>query len=168
VKRVSLIAALVAAAVAVIVACLWGFAVAREWFAPTQGWDQPLSRDAAIQRTVIDYSFPASARDIYECTRNVGTQENPSFVRFTVDPSEVDAHIRDIVRRYRWGLQPTTPRKTAVENRTLRRPGWLPPPPRWWRVADIQHGYAVTFGRDIWLTFWYDSDRHILYCYDVS
>jgi hypothetical protein len=168
VKRIPQVASIVAGTLVFIVAGLLGLALAKELFARTEGWDQPLTRDAAIAHPVVDYVFPASARDIYEFVREVGTQENSSFVRFTVDPSEVDSHIQDIARRRFGDGRSITPRKTLLSARTLHHPGWLPPPPRWWRVSDIHHGYAVTFGRDTWLTFWYDSDPHILYCYDVG
>jgi hypothetical protein len=167
VKRIPLVTAIVASLLCLGIAALWSFAVAREYFAGTVGWDQPLSREQAIARSVIDYSFPPSARDIYECMRSVGTQENPSFVRLTVDPAEVESHIRDIEQRRFFGLRNEPSQQTAVTDPRLHRPSRFPPPPSWWRVSDIEHGYAVYFG-DAWLTFWYDSDRQILYCYDVG
>ena len=135
--------------------------------AENAGWDTPLSRDDALRRLDIRYSFPDSARDIYLRQRREGTQQNFLYVRFTVDPADVAEHVEDSMRLHRVAFPADQPNRIALPAKSAPSVGWLPPPPRWWQAAKITQGYLIQIphGGPV---FWFDADHNVLYHYERS
>ncbi len=131
------------------------------------GWDTPISREDALRRLDIRYSFPDSARDIYLHYRREGTQQNFLYVRFTLAPADVDRHVEDSTRIHRLSFPADHSQRVALPANSAPGVGWLPPPPRWWKASKIARGYVVRVGQH-GPVFWFDADHNVLYHYEQS
>jgi hypothetical protein len=153
---------------ALIIAALAGLMMLPVLTAEKIGWDTPLSRDDALRRLDITYSFPQSAHDIYLHQRREGTQQNFLYVRFTVDPSEVERHIDETTSAYRHTFPDEHAHRVSLPAGSSPSVGWLPPPPRWWQASHIKHGYLIRFTQEFGPVFWFDADHNVLYHYEQS
>ena len=132
------------------------------------GWDTPLSREDALRRLDITYSFPDSARDIYLHHRREGTQQNFLYVRFTLSPTDVERHIEDITSTFRRTFPDQQPFRIALPTKSGPSVGSLPPPPRWWNASHIDLGYLIRFPAGFGPVFWFDADHNVLYPFEQS
>ena len=111
--------------------------------------DKPLSRAEASK--VISLPLPASARDVYFVTHADGLQEFAEFVRFTVDPDEMDSAVE--------GLLTGHTASPIVYSPEAEKP-FQPMP--WWTPTSIVHGHYRTGDRQpIWI--WTDTNNHIIF-----
>ena len=153
---------------ALIVAGVAGLALLSVLTAEKVGWDTPLSREEALRRLDITYSFPQSAHDIYLHQRREGTQQNFLYVRFTIDPSEVERHIDEMTSTYRRTFPDERSHRITLPTNSSPSVGWFPPPPRWWQASRIAHGFVIRFTHDFGPVFWFDADHNVLYHYEQS
>ena len=103
--------------------------------------DKPLTRaEAAKER--LDYPFTPSARSIYYLLYAGGMQDLESYLRFDVDPEELDAAVDALVSWNNTQMQRSLayPRK-SLSPATMMAPRkeFLPMP--WWDPSSITTGY---------------------------
>jgi hypothetical protein len=106
--------------------------------------DKPTSREAASKD--VSVPFPSSAKNIYYVVHSGGMQEFQLFVRFTVDPKDLDKAVDDIFSDYDKRNQQhksyTTvpladgPRWSQISNIAT---ALLPMP--WWDTDSLTNGY---------------------------
>ena len=123
--------------------------------------DKPVSAAAASKRIAVP--FPSSAKDVYYLFHAGGMQEMEMFVRFTVDPKDLDTAVTDILadhdkitREHHSYLSlpaPDAPRSHFA--------GVTPMP--WWTPDAITNGYyrASTNGQPFYV--WADLSQHTVY-----
>jgi hypothetical protein len=124
--------------------------------------DKPVSRAVAANK--ISLPFPASTRDVYYVLHAGGLQELQMFVRFTVDPKDLDTAVRGLLSdqdpqaQQHHGYQ-SLPIAGAPHSPVF--PGLLPMP--WWTPDSITNGYyrGTTNGRPFYV--WADISRHTVY-----
>tara|TARA_R110002049_G_scaffold215813_1_gene387269 strand:+ start:98 stop:571 length:474 start_codon:yes stop_codon:yes gene_type:complete len=103
--------------------------------------DKPLTR-AAATRELIDFPFPASAHSIHYLMQSGGWQDLEAYVRFDVDPRDLDSSVDALVvwnnrQMTRTLTYPRVP-LSAADMPTPRR-AFLPMP--WWDPETIATGY---------------------------
>ena len=129
--------------------------------------DKPTSREAASKD--ISVPFPSSAKDIYYVVHSGGMQEFQLFVRFTVDPKDLDKAVGDILSDYDKRMQQTNS-YTSVP--VADGPRWsqlsgmatalLPMP--WWDTDSITNGYYRGPSNDFGdVHVWADVSHHMIF-----
>lgn len=129
--------------------------------------DKPTSREAATKD--ISVPLPSSAKDIYYVVHSGGVQEFQLFVRFAVDPKDLDKAVGDILSDYD---------KTRGEHNSYTSvpvvdgPRWSQfngmvralLPMTWWDTDSITNGYyrgpSNDFGN---IHIWADVSHHIIF-----
>lgn len=124
--------------------------------------DKPVSAEAASRK--VDVPFPASAKDIYYVFHAGGMQELQMFVRFSVDPKDVDTAVSRILLDHDKKMQghytyPTLSIPGAPQSPTF--PDLAPMP--WWHPDSITNGYyrSSTNGQPFYV--WVDVGQHTIY-----
>ena len=124
--------------------------------------DKPVSREVASKK--IPLPFPSSATNIYFAFYAGGMQDLEEYVRFTVDPKELDGCVSNILSDHDKTFQQhnsyTSLPITAAPS--APRSSHLSPMP-WWGPTSITNGYfrGSTDARPIWI--WVDALQHIIY-----
>ncbi len=103
--------------------------------------DKPLTR-AAASKELSDMPLPASAHSIYYLSYVGGTQDLETYVRFDVDPQELDPAVDSLVtwnnRQMKRSLAyPRAPLSAAIA--VTPDKNFLPMP--WWDPATVKKGY---------------------------
>lgn len=99
--------------------------------------------------------LPASAKDIYFLHHTGGLQEFQLFVRFSVDPSELDSAVDAFFDAH----QPT--HIAAAPDPTGFTRNFLPMP--WWTPDSTSHGYSLESDRGRPFYLWTDPDKHLIF-----
>jgi hypothetical protein len=127
----------------------------------------PTSREAAAKD--ISVPFPPSAKDIYYVVHSGGMQEFQLFVRFTVDPKEMDKAVGDILvdydkRSQRTNIYKSVPVADGVRWSQISGIAATLSPMPWWDTDSITNGdyRAPTndFGN---FHVWADATHHQIY-----
>ncbi len=103
--------------------------------------DKPLTQ-AEATKARLDYPFPPSARSIYYLMYAGGMQDLEAYLRFDVDPEELDSAVDALVswnntRMKRSLTYPRKPLSSAITS--APRKDFLPMP--WWDPVTITSGY---------------------------
>jgi hypothetical protein len=103
--------------------------------------DKPLTK-AEAAKAHLDYPFPPSARLIYYLTYAGGMQDLESYLRFDVDPEELDSAVDALVSWNNTQMKgslayPREPLSSA--SLAAPRKEFLPMP--WWDPSSIATGY---------------------------
>jgi hypothetical protein len=124
--------------------------------------DKPVSREVADK--AISVPFPASTKDVYYAFHAGGMQELQMFVRFTVDPKDLDSAVTGILSDHDRQAQEhhayqSLPLAAAPHSPVF--PELLPMP--WWNPDAITNGYyrGSTNGRPFFV--WADVSQHTVY-----
>lgn len=127
--------------------------------------DKPLTRAAATEE-LIGFPFPASAHSIHYLMLGGGWQDLEAYVRFDVDPQDLDSTVDALVA---WNNQQMTrtltyPRAplSAADLPTPRRE-FLPMP--WWDPETIATGYSKGHDDSYALRIFADQARSRIYVY---
>jgi len=129
--------------------------------------DRPTSRDAASK--VVSVPFPPSAKEIYYVVHSVGMQEFQLFVRFTVEPNEMDKALEKILADYNARSQHTNVYKSvpvAAGKRWSQIKGMAVAllPIAWWDTDSIPNGYYYGPTNDFGnIHVWTDVARNQIY-----
>ncbi len=103
--------------------------------------DKPLTKAAAAKEHV-EYPFPPSATSIYYLLYAGGLQDLEAYVRFDVDPDEMDAAVDALVTWNNAELKRSLPYpRVAISAAEFPTPlkSFLPMP--WWDPSVITTGY---------------------------
>ena len=103
--------------------------------------DKPLTK-AAAAKAHVDYPFTPSARSIYCLFYGGGMQDLESYVRFDVDPEELDAAVDALVIWNNAQMKRSLPYpRVAISSAEFPTPlkSFLPMP--WWDPSTITAGY---------------------------
>jgi hypothetical protein len=103
--------------------------------------DKPLTQ-AEATKAHLDYPFPPSARSIYYLLYGGGMQDLEAYLRFDVDPEELDSAVDALVawnntQMKRSLAYPREPLSAAAM--TTPRKEFLPMP--WWDPSSVASGY---------------------------
>jgi hypothetical protein len=124
--------------------------------------DKPVSREVASKD--ISVPFPSSTKDVYYVFHAGGMQEWMLFVRFTVDPKDLDSAVDAILSDQNKGthehdsfpvLSLTTKPSAPVFSELLPMP--------WWNPDSITNGYYRGNTNDSPLYLWVDISKHTIY-----
>jgi hypothetical protein len=130
--------------------------------------DKPVSREVATKE-IPGFPFPSSATDVYYVIYSGGMQDFDEYVRFTVDPKDLDSSVRDILAYHDKNFQETNsypslsitaaPSSAAPSSAV---PPYLSPIP-WWCPNSITSGYyrGSMAGRPIYI--WVDVSHHRIF-----
>jgi hypothetical protein len=124
--------------------------------------DKPVSREAASKK--IPIPFPPSAKDIYYVFYAGGLQDLEEYVRFTVDPKDLDRAVSDILSDHDKVFHETNSYPSLpVTDSPLSGVSKHLSPISWWNPASITNGYCrgSMNGRPIYV--WVDVGQHIIY-----
>lgn len=103
--------------------------------------DKPMTKAEAV-KAHLDYPFPPSARSIYYLLYAGGMQDFESYLRFDVDPQELDSAVDALVswnntqmkRSLAYPREPLSSDAIATP-----RKEFMPMP--WWDTSSITNGY---------------------------
>ena len=129
--------------------------------------DKPTSREAASKD--ISVPFPASAKDIYYVVHSGGMQEFQLFVRFTVDPQDMEKAVDDIFSDYDRKDQRHTiyPSVTIDEGpRGSEFSGMVRnlSPMMWWNTDSITNGHYRGPTNELgYIHVWTDESQHTIF-----
>lgn len=129
--------------------------------------DKPTSREVASKHVSIP--FPPSAKDIYYVVHTGGMQEFQLFVRFTLDPKEMDEAVDNIL----WDYDKTSRQATAYTSVPVAEgvrwsqisgiAAGLSPMP-WWDTDSITNGYYRAPRNTVAdIHVWADVTHHQIY-----
>jgi hypothetical protein len=122
-----------------------------------------LSRTEASGK--VSLPLPQSARDIYYLEHSSGMQEYELFVRFSVDPSELDKAVNDILVDHDRTMQrkpssyPKISIAAAPQTPEFRR--FLPM--TWWAPNAITNGYYRGENGATVFHVWTDTDHDTIF-----
>jgi len=124
--------------------------------------DKPVSREVASKD--ISVPFPASTTDVYYVFHAGGMQEWMMFVRFTVDPKDLDSAVDGILSDQNKVMKthdsfPVLPNAAAQSAPVFAE--LLPMP--WWRPGSITNGYYRGSTNAPPLYLWVDVSKHTIY-----
>jgi hypothetical protein len=121
--------------------------------------DKPVSREVASKD--ISVPFPSSAKDVYYVFHAGGMQEWMLFVRFTVDPKDLDNAVDGILADQNKRLIPSQFFPLRLNQAPPVFTELLPMP--WWNPDSITNGYyrGSTNGSPLYL--WVDISKHMIY-----
>lgn len=118
----------------------------------------------AIATNQISIPLPLSAKDIYYVFHAGGLQELDEYVRFTVDPNDLDGAVRDILSEHDKTFAETNsyPTLSIAAAPSSAVPPHLSPIP-WWSPNSITNGYyrGSMAGRPIYI--WVDVSHHMVF-----
>ena len=124
--------------------------------------DKPVSGQIASKN--VSVPFPSSAKDVYYVFHAGGMQEMQMFVRFTVDPKDVDSAVSNILSDHDTMTKEhhsyiSIPAAGAPRSPVF--PDLLPM--TWWTPDTITNGYyqASTNGQPFYV--WADVSQHTIY-----
>ena len=127
-----------------------------------RGDDNPVS--AAVASRKLEVPFPSSTKDVYYVFHAGGMQELQMYVRFSVDPRDLDRAVSSILSDHNKRMQahysyPTL--SIAAAPRSPVFPDLLPMP--WWSPDSITNGFyrGSTNGQPIYV--WVDASQHMIY-----
>jgi len=124
--------------------------------------DKPVSREVASRD--ISLPFPVSTKDVYYVFHAGGMQELEMFVRFTVDPKDLDSVVSDIFSDRDKKMQGHLSSPTLSLAAAPRSPAFpdLQPMP-WWSPESITNGYyrGSTNGQPFHV--WVDVGQQTIY-----
>lgn len=127
--------------------------------------DKPLTKAEATKRH-LDYPFPPSAHSIYYLIYSGGTQDLETYVRFNVDPEELDSAVDALVTWNNAQMKTSLiyPR-VAVGAADFPTPmkSFLPMP--WWDIAAIKTGYYRGHNESHALRIFVDQSHSRIYIY---
>ena len=127
--------------------------------------DKPLTLSAA-KKELLDYPLPASAHSIYYLSFVGGMQYLEDYVRFDVDPQDLESSVDALVtwnnKQYKRSL--AYPR-TTLSTATLPSPGKSCLPMPWWDPATITTGYYRGHNNGYALRIFVDQSRSRIYVY---
>ncbi len=113
--------------------------------------DEPLSRAEASKFTSL--LLPASAKDVYFVTHAEGLRNSAEFLRFSVDPAEMDSTIETLLAGHTGSAVAYSPKAEEPFR-----------PMSWWTPNSIVHGHHRTGeGQPIYI--WTDTDNHIIFVF---
>lgn len=105
--------------------------------------------DTAIDRSEfaskgLGFTLPNSAHEIYYLFHTSGRSDTVLYLRFDLDPAQIDAAIHDLLAANDSGYN----RKKGYERMPLASASVMTPRPAlqpvpWWRPAEVTHGYYV-------------------------
>lgn len=124
--------------------------------------DKPVSRAEATNR--LSVPFPASTKNVYYVFHASGLQEMEMFIRFTVDPKDLDGAVSAILSDHDKQLREPGSYQSlpiAAAPHSPASPDLLPMP--WWAPETITNGYyrGSTNGRPFYV--WADVSQHTVY-----
>lgn len=113
--------------------------------------DAPLSRAEASKH--VSFLLPASAKEVYFVNHSGGLQEFQEFVRFSVDPAEMDATVDALLARQS--------ASSILYSPEVEKPFQ---PMAWWTPYSIVHGEHRTRANPP-ICVWTDTDAHLIFVY---
>jgi hypothetical protein len=132
---------------------------------PSTAPTPPLSLEAAKHdQWVSSLPFPDSATSIYYVYHAGGMQEFEFFVRFTVDPNDLERAVSDLLTDH----DKTTRAQHSYTSVPIAN---APPPPdeplllhtSWWNPRSITNGYSRGSTNRPPFHIWVDTNRHTIY-----
>jgi hypothetical protein len=129
--------------------------------------DKPVSREAASKD--VSVPFPPSAKDIYYVVHSGGMQEFQLFVRFSVDPQEMDKTVGDILSDYdkrsqRHNVYTSVPVADGMRWSQISGIATALLPMPWWDTDSITNGYYRSPTNDSGnIHVWADVTHHQIY-----
>jgi hypothetical protein len=129
--------------------------------------DKPVSREAASKD--ISVPLPDSAKDVYYVIHSGGMHEFQLFVRFTVEPKDMDKAVDNIVLDYdkrgrKQGAYESVPVMNGMRWAQISGIATALLPMPWWDTDSITNGYyrgpANEFGN---IHIWTDATHHQIY-----
>lgn len=135
------------------------------WDEATLRSDKPLTR-ATASKEFAGFPFPASAHSIYYFMYGGGMQDLEQYVRFDVDPADLDSSVDTLVA---WNNKEMT-RALAYPRAPLPSGGTVTPqkeflPMHWWDPTTITTGYYRGHIDSYALQIFIDQSRSRIYIY---
>jgi hypothetical protein len=134
--------------------------------------DTPTSPEKA--RKDVSFPFPSSAKDVYYVVHSGGMQEFELYIRFTVDPKELDKVVNDIFADYDNKMRAHNSYKTVPVEQAPRmeQDGFLASklaPGPWWNTDSITNGYYRSpTNKFLNVGIWVDISQHTIFFRDTD
>ena len=127
--------------------------------------DKPLT-SATAAKELVDFPFPPSASSVYYLLCAGGMQDLEEYVRFDVDPEELDAAVDALVTWNNTQMKRSLPYPRvaiAAADFPLPQKSFLPMP--WWDPSAITAGYYRGHIDGYALKIFVDQTRSRVYVY---
>jgi len=127
--------------------------------------DKPLTRVAAAKE-LIGFPFPASTRSVYYLMYSGGLQDMEQYIRFDVNPKELDRSVDALVAWNNKEMKRSLPYpRASLSSATAPTPekSFLPMP--WWDPSTITTGYFRGHVDGYALRIFVDQARSRIYVY---